>query len=149
MTHLGGMKAHRPQNTDVGDFINSKLREIDNDPVQPPYDSLQEYAYEGEGSMYGSTLSSLDVRIDPSPKQQQKQQAASSAASVNNRLSTFASNSNRRGEPMSPDGNSAGAAGTAAAAAADDSDLEQIKSWGPKFNKISDIYGLKSSNDEA
>lgn len=36
------MKPHRPQNTDVGDFINSKLREIDNDPVQPPYDSLQE-----------------------------------------------------------------------------------------------------------
>jgi hypothetical protein len=61
---LGGMKGHRPQNNDVGDFINSKLREIDNDPVQPPYDSLQEYAYEGEGSMYGSTLSSLDVKID-------------------------------------------------------------------------------------
>lgn len=58
------MKAHRTHNTDVGDFINSKLREIDNDPIQPPYDSLQEYAYEGEGSMYGSTLSSLELKLD-------------------------------------------------------------------------------------
>ena len=30
-----------------------------------------------------------------------------------------------------------------------DSDLEQIKSWGPKFSKISNIYGIKPENAEA
>lgn len=127
------MKAHRPQNTDVGDFINSKLREIDNDPVQPPYDSLQEYAYEGEGSMYGSTLSSLDVRLDPSP---------------NNRLSTFSPN---KKDPASlTHGSASGGNNNADNNNVDsnlDSELDQIKNWGPKFNKISNIYGLKS-NDE-
>jgi hypothetical protein len=142
VTQINGMKAHRPQNTDVGDFINSKLREIDNDPVQPPYDSLQEYAYEGEGSMYGSTLSSLDVRLEPT----------SSSANNNtnnnnpNRLSTF-SPSKKEPTPTSP----AMAAATSGGDLNDsnlENELEQIKNWGPKFNKISNLYGLKSSNDE-
>lgn len=145
------MKAHRPQNTDVGDFINSKLREIDNDPVQPPYDSLQEYAYEGEGSMYGSTLSSLDVRLEASPN--------NPAASNNNRLSTFSATSNKNNptasaatspppaDPTSPNTNN-----TASPDPNDsqlENELEQIKNWGPKFNKISNLYGLKSTNDES
>lgn len=32
----------------VGEFIKGRIRDIDEDPSQPPYDSLQEYAYEGE-----------------------------------------------------------------------------------------------------
>lgn len=138
MTHLNGLKAHRPQqNTDVGEFINSKLREIDQDPVQPPYDSLQEYAYEGEGSMYGSTLSSLDVRVEQSNETPIKQPVAASttAAPANNnsnRLSTFSSQNRAASEHNTAD-----------------DELDQIKNWGPKFNKISDIYGLKSSNDES
>ncbi|CAF4849464.1 unnamed protein product, partial [Rotaria magnacalcarata] len=32
----------------VGEFIKGRIRDIDDDPSQPPYDSLQEYAYEGE-----------------------------------------------------------------------------------------------------
>jgi cadherin 15 (M-cadherin) len=91
------------------------LREIDNDPVQPPYDSLQEYAYEGEGSMYGSTLSSLDTILqDEKPT---------------SNTSTFKSRNNN------DDGM--------------DSELDQLKNWGPKFNKISNIYGLKSKEDES
>lgn len=57
------MKPQRPHNPNVGDFINNKLREIDNDPAQPPYDSIQEYAYEGEGSTLGSSLSSIDLAL--------------------------------------------------------------------------------------
>ena len=104
------MKAHRPHNADVGDFINNKLREIDNDPVQPPYDSLQEYAYEGEGSIYGSSLSSLDIKLDEksSPKQ------ADNTRQINC-----------------------------------DSDLECVQNWGPKFNKISDLYGLTNEDDRS
>ena len=115
ITEIDGIKAQRPQNTDVGDFINSKLREIDNDPVQPPYDSLQEYAYEGEGSMYGSTLSSLDTIV-----QDEK---------ANSNTSTF------KGKNGAEESN--------------DTDLDQLKSWGPKFNKISNIYGLKSKEEES
>jgi cadherin 7, type 2 len=109
------LKALRPQNTDVGDFINNKLREIDNDPVQPPYDSLQEYAYEGEGSMYGSNLSSLDMKFEETAN--------------NNK------NHNNNNKPNKKDIDC-------------DSDLECIKDWGPKFNKISDIYGLNSENEQ-
>ena len=105
VTQLTGIKPHRPQNTDVGDFINSKLREIDNDPVQPPYDSLQEYAYEGEGSLYGSTLSSLEIRFEEPAKRNRNDDCPS------------------------------------------DTELEFLKNWGPKFNKISDMYGLRSDEE--
>ena len=112
-----GVKAHRPQNADVGDFINSKLREIDNDPVQPPYDSLQEYAYEGEGSMYGSSLSSLNEA--PVELDQDDEMDAQRFTTLRNDKQQPVESSNL------------------------DSDLEQIKTWGPKFNKISNIYGIK------
>ena len=113
MTELTGIKAHRPHNTDVGDFINNKLREIDNDPVQPPYDSLQEYAYEGEGSICGSTLSSLDYKFDDNKGTAAKKPSSSAKK------------------------NSA------------DNDLESMQNWGPKFNKISDLYGLKAEAEES
>lgn len=114
ITQINGIKPHKAQNTDVGDFINSKLREIDNDPVQPPYDSLQEYAYEGEGSLYGSTLSSLELnKLDDS-----------TTPNRNSAVMTKKDNENL------------------------DSDLEQLKNWGPKFNKISNIYGLAPDDEE-
>ncbi len=46
------------QQPDVGDFINNRLKEADDDPGPPPHDSLREFAYEGSGSVAGS-LSSL------------------------------------------------------------------------------------------
>lgn len=116
VTELTGLKAHRPHNTDVGDFINNKLREIDNDPVQPPYDSLQEYAYEGEGSICGSTLSSLDYKLDDN--------RANSSTTTKKQSSSSKKN-------------------TA------DTDLESMQNWGPKFNKISDLYGMKADVDES
>jgi cadherin 18 type 2 len=55
------IKPQRLQSHDVGDFINNKLREIDHDPSLPPYDSIQEYAYEGEGSNMSLSLSSINT----------------------------------------------------------------------------------------
>ncbi|XP_027033264.2 cadherin-18 [Tachysurus fulvidraco] len=46
------------EDTDVHDFIKQRLAEADQDPFVPPYDSLQTYAYEGQGSPAGS-ISSL------------------------------------------------------------------------------------------
>ncbi|XP_017559131.1 cadherin-18 [Pygocentrus nattereri] len=43
---------------DVRDFIKQRLSEADQDTSVPPYDSLQTYAYEGQGSPAGS-ISSL------------------------------------------------------------------------------------------
>jgi len=122
---VGANKPHRSQTNDVGDFINSKLREIDNDPVQPPYDSLQEYAYEGEGSMYGSTLSSLDVRIDETSS------TARSDMSPYKKLSSFSAKK---------------ATDNHITADNSENDLDQIKEWGPKFSKISNIYGIKNKD---
>lgn len=45
--------------TDVHEFIRQKLAEADMDTSVPPYDSLQTYAYEGQGSPTGS-ISPLD-----------------------------------------------------------------------------------------
>ncbi|XP_051523069.1 cadherin-18-like [Myxocyprinus asiaticus] len=43
---------------DVGEFIKQRMVEADQDTSIPPYDSLQTYAYEGQGSLAGS-ISSL------------------------------------------------------------------------------------------
>lgn len=67
--------------------------------------------------MYGSTLSSLDIK-------------AEDAAPTSSKLSTFTPNKKEK----------AGSLDNL------DSDLDQIKNWGPKFNKISNIYGLKSDD---
>ncbi|KAF3828809.1 hypothetical protein GH733_004715 [Mirounga leonina] len=48
-----------PDNTDVRDFINERLKEHDLDPTAPPYDSLATYAYEGNDS-FAESLSSLE-----------------------------------------------------------------------------------------
>ncbi|KAL6475484.1 hypothetical protein MHYP_G00165240 [Metynnis hypsauchen] len=42
---------------DVRDFIKQRLAEADQDTSVPPYDSLQTYAYEGQGSPAGSVSS--------------------------------------------------------------------------------------------
>ncbi|KAL0179069.1 hypothetical protein M9458_024511, partial [Cirrhinus mrigala] len=36
---------------DVGEFIKQRVAEADQDTSVPPYDSLQTYAYEGQGSL--------------------------------------------------------------------------------------------------
>ena len=59
--------------------------------------------------MYGSNLSSLDLKFDENLSNNSKP-----------------ANSNKEC----------------------DSDLECIKEWGPKFKKISEIYGLNSDEDE-
>ncbi|WAR12271.1 CADN-like protein, partial [Mya arenaria] len=45
---------------DVGDFIEHRLDNADNDPSAPPHDSVREFVYEGGGSDAGS-LSSLQT----------------------------------------------------------------------------------------
>lgn len=45
---------------DVGDFINERMSDADNDPGAPPHDSVMEFAFEGAGSDAGS-LSSLNT----------------------------------------------------------------------------------------
>ncbi|KAK3086712.1 hypothetical protein FSP39_022355 [Pinctada imbricata] len=45
---------------DVGDFIEDKLRDIDEDPTAPPHDNVMEFDFEGFGSDAGS-LSSLNT----------------------------------------------------------------------------------------
>ena len=74
------------QQPDVGDFINSRLKEADDDATAPPHDSLHEFAYEGSGSVAGS-LSSL--------------------ASTND---------------------------------SEEQSYDYLGDWGPRFNKLSEIY---------
>ncbi|XP_054840735.1 cadherin-19 [Eublepharis macularius] len=47
-----------PESAVFREFISQKLEEANSDPDVPPYDSLQTYAFEGDGSVAGS-LSSL------------------------------------------------------------------------------------------
>uniref|UniRef100_A0A8C2Z3H7 Cadherin-12 n=1 Tax=Cyclopterus lumpus TaxID=8103 RepID=A0A8C2Z3H7_CYCLU len=49
-----------PDEPDVHEFIRQRLAEADMDTGGPPYDSLQTYAYEGQGSPTGS-VSPLDT----------------------------------------------------------------------------------------
>lgn len=72
---------------DVGEFIRQRVDEADQDTSVPPYDSLQTYAYEGQGSPAGS-VSSL------------------------------------------------GSAG-----AHSELDYNSLEDWGPKFEKIAELYG--------
>ncbi|XP_048828019.1 cadherin-11-like isoform X1 [Brienomyrus brachyistius] len=50
---------------DVNCFIRNHLCDVDNDPNAPPYDSIQVYGYEGQGSVAGS-LSSLETTTNDS-----------------------------------------------------------------------------------
>ncbi|XP_043109088.1 cadherin-18 [Puntigrus tetrazona] len=72
---------------DVGEFIKHRVDEADQDTSVPPYDSLQTYAFEGQGSPAGS-ISSL------------------------------------------------GSAG-----AHSELDYNSLDDWGPKFEKIAELYG--------
>ncbi|KAM5157064.1 cadherin-10-like [Mantella aurantiaca] len=84
-----------PDNTDVRDFINQRLKEHDNDPVAPPYDSLATYAYEGNDSI-AESLSSL--------------------------------------ESSTTEG---------------DQNYEYLKEWGPRFNKLAEMYGSGESDKDS
>ncbi|XP_060796142.1 cadherin-18 isoform X2 [Neoarius graeffei] len=53
------------EDTHVHDYIKERLAEADQDTSVPPYDSLQTYAYEGQGSSAGS-ISSLGSAGIPS-----------------------------------------------------------------------------------
>ncbi|KAG8442499.1 hypothetical protein GDO86_011333 [Hymenochirus boettgeri] len=83
-----------PDNTDVRDFINQRLKEHDNDPTAPPYDSLATYAYEGNDSI-AESLSSL--------------------------------------ESSTTEG---------------DQNYEYLKEWGPRFNKLAEMYGSGESDKD-
>ncbi|XP_065118799.2 cadherin-18 [Paramisgurnus dabryanus] len=56
--HLSPTSLDIDAETDVGEFIKQRVAEADQDTSIPPYDSLQTYAYEGQGSPAG-TISSL------------------------------------------------------------------------------------------
>ncbi|KAH0617994.1 hypothetical protein JD844_016867, partial [Phrynosoma platyrhinos] len=83
-----------PDNTDVRDFINQRLKEHDNDPSAPPYDSLATYAYEGNDSI-AESLSSLE-------------------------------------------------SGTTEG----DQNYDYLKEWGPRFNKLAEMYGGGESDKD-
>jgi len=51
----------RTSDPDVSEYISNRLHDVDNDPNCPPYESVREYAYEGDGSTAGS-LSSMGSR---------------------------------------------------------------------------------------
>ncbi|KAG8571952.1 hypothetical protein GDO81_011843 [Engystomops pustulosus] len=87
--------ASAPDNTDVRDFINQRLKEHDNDPTAPPYDSLATYAYEGNDSI-AESLSSL--------------------------------------ESSTTEG---------------DQNYEYLKEWGPRFNKLAEMYGNGESDKDS
>ncbi|XP_045421643.1 cadherin-10 isoform X1 [Lemur catta] len=84
-----------PDNTDVRDFINERLKEHDLDPAAPPYDSLATYAYEGNDSV-AESLSSLES------------------------------------------GTSEG-----------DQNYDYLREWGPRFNKLAEMYGGGESDKDS
>ncbi|NXS56379.1 CAD10 protein, partial [Brachypteracias leptosomus] len=83
-----------PDNTDVRDFINQRLKEHDTDPSAPPYDSLATYAYEGNDSI-AESLSSLE-------------------------------------------------SGTTEG----DQNYDYLREWGPRFNKLAEMYGGGESDKD-
>ncbi|XP_006873729.1 PREDICTED: cadherin-10-like [Chrysochloris asiatica] len=83
-----------PDNTDVRDFINERLKEHDLDPTAPPYDSLATYAYEGNDSV-AESLSSLE-------------------------------------------------SGTTEG----DQNYDYLREWGPRFNKLAEMYGGGESDKD-
>ncbi|XP_016123430.1 cadherin-18-like isoform X1 [Sinocyclocheilus grahami] len=86
-TRLSPSSLDIDEEMDIGEFIKERVAEADQDTSVPPYDSLQTYAYEGQGSPVGS-ISSL------------------------------------------------GSAG-----AHSDLNYNSLDDWGPKFEKIAELYG--------
>lgn len=119
------VKPQRPHNPDVGDFINSKLYEIQNDPIQPPYDSLQEYAYEGEGSINGSILSEMEFET---PRNQPF-----------NIIKKIDENENSKESDRQP---------SECDNKVEMIDQEAIENLGPKFKKLYDIFGDSSDDNK-
>jgi len=56
------LSPRRGSDPDMADYISGRLRDADTDPNCPPYESVREYAYEGDGSTAGSSLSSVGSR---------------------------------------------------------------------------------------
>ncbi|XP_070575711.1 neural-cadherin-like isoform X2 [Ptychodera flava] len=56
------------ESPDVGDFVNDRLKDADDDPNAPPYDTLHMYDNEGGSSTAGS-LSSLNTSSSSEPEQ--------------------------------------------------------------------------------
>ena len=79
--------------------------------------------------MYGSTLSSLEIKNEPISMTPGG--GGGGANTPANKMSTF---SKRHSADMNDN--------------ACDSDLECVKNWGPKFNKLSNLYGLKSEDND-
>ena len=54
------VSASGPSTGHLGEFISERLGDAEGDSGAPPYDTLHEYMYEGEGSLAGS-LSSINT----------------------------------------------------------------------------------------
>uniref|UniRef100_A0A4W3JWM7 Cadherin-7-like n=1 Tax=Callorhinchus milii TaxID=7868 RepID=A0A4W3JWM7_CALMI len=54
-----------PDDTIFREFIRDRLSEADTDPCAPPFDCLQTYVFEGEGSVAGSLSSLASSTADP------------------------------------------------------------------------------------
>lgn len=70
LTHLnlmGGSNESKTLNTNLfQEFLRDQLREADLDPMAPPFDFLQTYAFEGHDSV-AESLSSLDSLTSSDP----------------------------------------------------------------------------------
>ncbi|MGH0149118.1 UNVERIFIED_CONTAM: hypothetical protein FKN15_051109 [Acipenser sinensis] len=94
---IESLSRYVPQNymgdSNVHGYVLAKLYEADVDPCAPPYDSLQTYAYEGEGSMADSLSSLQSVTTNT------------------------------------------------------DHDYDYLSDWGPRFKKLSDMYGVSEMDN--
>ncbi|MBN3278568.1 CAD20 protein, partial [Polyodon spathula] len=94
---IESLSRYVPQNymgdSNVHGYVLAKLYEADVDPCAPPYDSLQTYAYEGEGSVADSLSSLQSVTTNT------------------------------------------------------DHDYDYLSDWGPRFKKLSDMYGVSKMDN--
>ncbi|XP_041103170.1 cadherin-20-like [Polyodon spathula] len=94
---IESLSRYVPQNymgdSNVHGYVLAKLYEADVDPCAPPYDSLQTYAYEGEGSVADSLSSLQSVTTNT------------------------------------------------------DHDYDYLSDWGPRFKKLSDMYGVSEMDN--
>ncbi|MGH0145274.1 UNVERIFIED_CONTAM: hypothetical protein FKN15_032853 [Acipenser sinensis] len=97
VSEIESLSRYVPQNymgdSNVHGYVLAKLYEADVDPCAPPYDSLQTYAYEGEGSVADSLSSLQSVTTNT------------------------------------------------------DHDYDYLSDWGPRFKKLSDMYGVSEMDN--